>query len=153
VAMSVVDLALKAGFRPVLFLVFGVEINAAVRTGLRHHVHFEMKVFERLLVADIKQMTPVAMRDKCPILDFPGIRVFFCLLPAVERLAVTERGEAFLRVSSGDHRGKSGEKGAGSESKQKIAFHGADISRENPTRKAKERCFLAGAHDSVHASW
>src|SRR5256885_15008933 len=56
ITMSIVHLALETRFGPAFGLVLGMEINAAVRMGAGHHVHFEVEILERLFIADVEEM-------------------------------------------------------------------------------------------------
>ena len=81
---------------PALSLVLRVKINPAVRTRLGHHVHLEVKVFERLVVTHVIQVAAVTVRHERAVLDLPSVLVFLGGLPALERFAVHERLEAGL---------------------------------------------------------
>src|ERR1019366_2276968 len=98
VAMGLIDLALEPAPRPAFRLVFGVEIDTAVRFGFGHYIHFQVEVLERLQVADVIQVAGLAARDKGAILDLPSVLIGLGRLPALEGLAVAEGRKAGLDV-------------------------------------------------------
>jgi len=73
-----------------------VEIDAAVRSRLGHHVNLEFEVDERLFVADVVKMVAGTCRDERAFLDRPGVGILFGLLPTIESLAVEDGFETFF---------------------------------------------------------
>jgi hypothetical protein len=127
--MRIVDLAFEAGAGPIRGLIPGVEINTAIGMGRGHDVDFEMKVFEWLIIANIEEMAAVTVSDERAIFDFPGVRIFFGLFPAVERFAIEELDKAFFGISGISSKEKLGrrEESGGSEGNKQISFHAAKI--------------------------
>ena len=111
VAMGLIDLALEPAAGPAFRLILGVEVNAAVRVGIGHHVHLEIEVLERLLVADVEQVAGLAARHKRAVLDLPGVLIGLRRLPAVEGLAVAEGSEAGLHFVRKQRGGCGNERG------------------------------------------
>src|SRR6266545_396463 len=116
-----VHLTFKTVLRPIGFLIFRVKINAAVRARLRHDVHLQFEVFERFLVADIKQMIARTVGDERALLDFPGAWAFGGRLPAVEGFAIENAHESFLGVSRAEAGDGNVQKNAGGNN---CGFHG-----------------------------
>jgi hypothetical protein len=102
-----------------------VKINAAVGMGRSHDVHFNMEVFEWLLVADVEQVAAIAMGDQSAILDFPCAGVLFRFFPAIESLAIEKLDEAFLGIG-GEEQLRGRKDGGGSEGEKQISFHVAE---------------------------
>src|SRR5262245_19892743 len=96
IGVRLVNLHLEAVLRPPFGLVLRVEVDAAVRSRLGHHFNLEFEVDEGLFVADVIQMVAGAVRDERALLERPRVRIFFRLLPAVERLAVEDGFETFF---------------------------------------------------------
>src|SRR5947209_4663806 len=123
--MRVVDLALESSLGPIGGLIFGVKIYPAVGMGSGHDLHFQVEVFERLVIADIKQVATIAVGNESATFNFPGIRVFFGLFPAVKSFAVKELDETVVGVGGENRleRRKQNDRGEGEE---QISFHAAE---------------------------
>ena len=94
--VGIVDLNFKTVLWPALFLVLRVEVNSAVRVLFRHHIDFEFEVDERLVIANVKQVSTVSVRFECSIFYRPTVFIFGSFLPTFKRLPVVEAFESVL---------------------------------------------------------
>jgi hypothetical protein len=114
VAVSGVDLGLKAFFRPAAILKLGVEIESGIGFGLGEDLEFHFEVGERGIVdlAGVEEVGAWALDDDLAVLHLPGAGRFVDL-PAIEVLTVEEFDEAFstlVVVGGGEPRKKDGER-------------------------------------------
>lgn len=98
VAVSIIDLALEPGARPVGSLIFGVKVNATVRMRRCHHIDFEMEILERFFIADVEQVAAIPMGYQRAVFNFPCVWMFLGFFPTVESFAVEELNEAFFGI-------------------------------------------------------
>src|SRR5690242_19518174 len=134
--MGVVHLAFKSAARPIAGLILRVEIDSAIGAGFGLHFDLEIKIFERLVVADVIKVAAIAVCNERPIDNLPRFLVLVGSLPAVKSFAVHQRNEAGFQLRSADVAGasqQSDSKGGENE----MTIHGAELNQAIRRRKSK----------------
>jgi len=114
-----------------------VKINPAIRAGLRHHIHLEIKILERLGIANVEQVASIAMRHQGAVFDLPGVGVFFGGFPSVEGGAIKKRSKSgfHLRRTAGGRKWKIQDNCG--ENEGQVDFHVAESKGADFGRKSK----------------
>jgi len=105
--------------------------------GPGHDIHFEVKVFERLVITNIKQMAAIPVGDQSTVFDLPGIGMFFGFFQPFKVFAVEELDKAIFGIG-GAKRLRRGEQCGGAEGEEQISFHAAENKRLVRWCKRKE---------------